>query len=164
MVRIRLQRHGRKRRPYYFIVAVDQRSKRDGRFLEKLGTYDPMTQPQNISINVDRALDWILKGASPSDTAKALLSSSGVYLKKHLLEGVKKESFDQAEAQKRFDAWLADKQAALDSKLSRIKSGREKAVKEALLAERKVKEAKFAERKKKEQEKLAEITETEKKE
>ena len=159
MVRIRLQRQGRKRRPYYYVVAIDQRVKRDGKFLEKLGTYDPIAQPQQVSIDVDRVLYWLFKGAKPSDTAKSLLSSAGVFLKKHLLEGVKKKAFDEAEVQKRFDAWVAEREAVRLSKLSQLQQAREKKIKEALSLEKKVKESKLADRKKKEQEKLAEIVE-----
>ena len=108
--RIRLQRHGKKGKPFYHIVVADQRSKRDGRLIEKLGTYNPNTNPATIEINFDSAVNWMLKGAQPSDTARAILSYKGVMMKKHLLVGVAKGAFDEAEAEKRFESWMGGKE------------------------------------------------------
>mgnify|MGYP000536267832 CR=1 FL=1 len=94
-VKIRLQRHGKKGKPFYWVVAADARSKRDGRYLEKLGTYNPNTNPATIDINFDSTLNWVMKGAQPSDTARAILSYKGIMMKKHLLEGVAKARFSR---------------------------------------------------------------------
>ena len=101
-VKIRLQRHGKKGKPFYWIVAADARAKRDGRFLEKLGTYNPNTNPATINLNVDGSVKWLQNGAQPTDTARAILSYKGVMLKKHLLEGVKKGAFTEEVAEKSF--------------------------------------------------------------
>lgn len=103
--RIRLQRHGRKGKPFFHIVVADSRAKRDGRFIEKLGTYNPITNPATIELNVDAAVKWLMTGAQPTDTARALLSYKGAYMKKHLLGGVAKGAFNEEEAEKRFAAW-----------------------------------------------------------
>ena len=100
--KIRLARHGRKGRPFYHVVIADSRAPRDGRFIEKVGTYDPNTNPATINLNFDRALYWLMTGAQPTDTAKRILSYKGVLLKKHLLEGVKKGAFDEAAAESKF--------------------------------------------------------------
>ena len=97
-VKIRLQRHGKKGKPFYWIVAADSRAKRDGRFLEKLGTYNPNTNPAEINLDVDGSVKWLQNGAQPTDTARAILSYKGALLKKHLLEGVKKGAFNEEEA------------------------------------------------------------------
>ncbi len=104
-VKIRLQRHGKKGKPFYWIVAADSRAKRDGKFLEKLGTYDPNTQPAEIHVDVDKAVKWLMNGAIPTETARAILKFEGVLYKKHLLVGVRKGAFDEAEAEKRFAEW-----------------------------------------------------------
>lgn len=109
MVRIRLQRHGKKRRPFYYLVVADQKAKRDGKFIEKIGTYNPVIQPQEIKVNIERAAYWLKVGAQPSDTARALLSRSGALMKNHLNVGVRKGAFTQEEADKRFDAWYNDR-------------------------------------------------------
>ncbi len=112
--KIRLQRHGRKGYAYYPIVVADSRAPRDGRFIERIGSYNPNTNPATISLDFDRALYWVEQGAQPTDTVRSLLSKEGVMLMKHLRGGVKKGAFDEAEAQKRFDAWKAahDKEVA----------------------------------------------------
>ena len=112
--KIRLQRHGRKGYAYYPIVVADSRAPRDGKFIERIGSYNPNTNPATISLDFDRALYWVEQGAQPTDTVRSLLSKEGVMLMKHLKGGVKKGAFDEAEAQKRFDAWKAarDKEAA----------------------------------------------------
>jgi len=109
-VKIRLQRHGRKKKPFYYVVIADSRSSRDGKFIEKIGTYNPMLKPSSIEVYMEKALLWLGRGAEPTKTVKSLLSSKGVFLKKHLLEGVKKGAFNQEEAEKRFQAWLDKKQ------------------------------------------------------
>ncbi len=107
--KIRLQRHGRKGYAYYPIVIADSRAPRDGRFIERIGSYNPNTNPATISLNFDRALYWVEVGAQPTDTVRSILSKEGVMLMKHLRGGVKKGAFDEAEAQRRFDAWKADR-------------------------------------------------------
>lgn len=110
-VRMRLQRHGRKGYPYYHIVIADSRAPRDGRFIERLGSYNPNTNPATVNLNFDRALYWLQTGAQPTDTVRNILSWEGVLLKKHLLGGVKKGAFDEAEAERRFNQWKAEKEA-----------------------------------------------------
>ena len=114
--KIRLQRHGRKQKPFYHIVVADSRAPRDGRFIEKIGTYNPNTNPATINLDVDKATDWLLKGATPTDTAGAILSYKGAKYKKHLQVGVNKGAITQDEADKRFAQWLADKDAQVQGK------------------------------------------------
>ena len=116
-VRIRLQRHGKKGKPFYWIVAADSRVKRDGKFLEKLGVYNPNTNPATVEVNVDQAVKWLFNGAQPSDTARTLLSYRGVMLKKHLLEGVKKGALTEEQVTERFEAWVAEKDAKIQAKV-----------------------------------------------
>ena len=108
--KIRLQRHGRKSYAFYSIVIADVRAPRDGKFIEKIGTYNPNTNPATVDLKFDRALDWVLKGAQPTDTVRNILSREGVYMKKHLLGGVAKGAFGEAEAEAKFEAWKNDKQ------------------------------------------------------
>ena len=119
--RIRLSRHCRKKQAFYHIVVADQRSPRDGRFIEKIGVYNPNTNPATIKINFDRSVEWLLKGAQPSDTVRAILSYKGVLMKKHLLVGVKKGAFTEEEAEKRFQSWITDKETKIEKKKSDIK-------------------------------------------
>ena len=140
--RIRLARHGRKKRAFYHIVVADTRSPRDGKFIEKLGTYNPNTNPATININFDSAVTWLLKGAQPSDTARAILSYKGVMMKKHLLAGVAKGAFNEEEAEKRFIAWMESKEAQVADKKESLKKTALDAEKAALDAEK----AKSAER------------------
>ena len=102
--KIRLQRHGRKGYAYYHIVVADSRAPRDGKYIERIGSYNPNTNPATVDLNFDRALYWVMTGAQPTDTTRNLLSDKGVYLKKHLLGGVKKGAFNEAEADKKFQA------------------------------------------------------------
>ena len=111
--KIRLQRHGRKAYPFYKIVVADSRAPRDGKFIEKLGTYNPNTEPATVDLDFERALHWLHVGAQPSDTARSILSHEGVLLKKHLLAGVKKGAFDEAAAEAKFEAWKAKKDGEL---------------------------------------------------
>ena len=140
--RIRLQRHGKKGKPFYHIVVADQRSKRDGRLIEKLGTYNPNTNPATIEINFDSAVNWMLKGAQPSDTARAILSYKGVMMKKHLLVGVAKGAFDEAEAEKRFESWMGGKEKKIADEIAGLNKVKIDTAKEKLKAEKTVKEEK----------------------
>ena len=115
-VKIRLQRHGKKGKPFYWIVAADARSKRDGRYLEKLGTYNPNTNPATVEVKLDHAVNWLEKGAQPTDTARTLLSYRGVMLKHHLNGGIRKGALSQEEADKKFAAWLEEKEAKIQAK------------------------------------------------
>jgi small subunit ribosomal protein S16 len=110
-VKIRLQRHGSKKRPFYFIVVADARSPRDGKFIQKLGTYNPLTIPATIQLDRQRALDWLHKGAQPTDTVRRILSFKGVLFLKHLLRGVKLGLFDEATAMEKFTKWSTEHDA-----------------------------------------------------
>ena len=118
--RIRLQRHGRKGKPVYNIVIADQRSPRDGKFIEKLGIYNPNTNPAIINLNFDSTLNWMMKGAQPSDTVRAILSYKGILMKKHLLVGVSKGAFSEEEAEKRFADWLEKKEKQIEEKKANL--------------------------------------------
>jgi len=142
--RIRLQRHGRKGRPIYTIVAADSRSKRDGRNIENLGQYNPNTNPATIRLDFDRTLDWIMKGAVPSDTARAILKYKGVMMKKHLLIGVRKGALTPEQAEERFEKWMADKAASIDKTVESINSADNKERVERLKAESAVKDQRAA--------------------
>jgi len=139
--KIRLQRGGRKSYAFYSIVIADARAPRDGRFTEKIGTYNPNTNPATVDLNFDRALYWVEVGAQPTDTVRNILSREGVYLMKHLKGGVKKGAFDEATAQKKFDAWKADKQKGLDKVREEEAKARKAAAAKALDAEKQVNEA-----------------------
>ena len=142
-VKIRLQRHGKKGKPFFHIVVADARAKRDGKFIEKLGTYNPVTNPAIIELNVDSAVKWLNNGAQPTDTARAILSYKGVLYKKHLLGGVAKGAFDEAEAEKRFNTWLEGKEQQVLGKKDGLKKAKEDAKKTALEAEAKVNQARL---------------------
>lgn len=114
--KIRLSRHGRKRRPFYHIVIADSRAPRDGRYIERIGSYNPMTNPATIDLNFERALHWLQTGAQPTDTCRAILSYQGVMMKKHLLDGVKKGAFDEAAAEAKFEAWMKEKTSKIEAK------------------------------------------------
>ena len=135
--RIRLQRKGKKGRPYYHVVVADSRAPRDGKYIERIGAYDPNQNPAFIELNTDKALDWLQKGAQPSDTCRAILSYSGVVYKNHLANGVKKGAFDQAEADRRFDIWKNEKNAKVEAKKSKLGQTKEQAERERLDAEKK---------------------------
>ena len=143
-VKIRLQRHGSKGRPFFHIVVADARARRDGRFIEKLGTYNPITNPATIDLNVDSAVKWLNNGAQPTDTARAILSYKGVLYKKHLQGGVAKGAFDEAEAEKRFGAWLESKEQKVQGKVEGLTKAQADAKKAAFDAETKVNEARVA--------------------
>jgi len=133
--RIRLQRHGRKGRPIFTIVVADSRSKRDGKFIEDLGQYNPNTNPATIDLNFERALDWMMSGAEPTNTARAILSYKGVLMKKHLLEGVKKGALTAEQVEERFTKWLNDKQSLIDGKITNLSTSADKAKAARLKAE-----------------------------
>jgi ribosomal protein S16 len=151
-VKIRLSRHGRKGKPFYHIVVADSRAPRDGRFIERLGSYNPMTNPATIDIDVERALYWVNQGAQPTLTANRILSYKGVLLKKHLQGGVAKGAFSQEEADRRFAAWLQEKEAKIEAKRQSLNTKQQDTAKSRLEAESKVNEKRAeALRKKKEE-------------
>jgi small subunit ribosomal protein S16 len=143
-VKIRLARKGRTKLAYYHIVVADSRSPRDGRFIEKIGIYNPLTDPATIDVNFEKALGWLHKGAQPTDTCRAILKYKGVMMKKHLLEGVKKGAFDEAEADRRFNEWLKGKEEKIEAKKSGLEKKGEETRKQKLEAETTVKEARAA--------------------
>ncbi|MDX1315863.1 MAG: 30S ribosomal protein S16, partial [Eudoraea sp.] len=124
-VKIRLARRGRKFATIFNIVVADSRAPRDGKFIEELGQYNPNTNPATITLDFDKALDWLQKGAQPTDTCRAILSYKGVLYKKHLLEGVKKGAFDEAEAEKRFQTWMKEKEAKIQAKVDKLASDKD---------------------------------------
>lgn len=139
--KIRLQRHGRKGYAHYTVVVADSRAPRDGKFIERLGSYDPNTNPATIQLNFDRALYWLEVGAQPTDTANFILKREGVLMMKHLRGGVKKGAFDEAAAQTKFDAWKADKQKGLDTLRETLAKEKKAAYDKSLAEEKKVNEA-----------------------
>ena len=143
-VKIRLQRHGKKGKPFYWIVAADARAKRDGKFLEKLGTYNPNTNPATIELDVDGSVKWLQNGAQPTDTARALLSYKGVLLKHHLAGGVRKGAFSEEEAEKKFQAWLDDKAGLVAAKVDGLSKAESDAKAAAFAAEQEVNEKRKA--------------------
>jgi len=143
-VKLRLQRHGKKGKPFYWIVAADSRSKRDGRFLEKLGTYNPNTNPAQIELNIDNAVQWLEKGAQPTDTTRTILSHEGVMLKKHLAGGVKKGALTEEQAEEKFQAWVTEKQAKIDAKKSDLQKAKDAEAAKAFAAEKAANEARIA--------------------
>ena len=142
--RIRLQRHGKKNQPFYHIVVADGRAPRDGKFIERIGIYNPMTKPAQIELDIDKAVEWLKNGAQPSDTARRILSYKGALLKRHLQIGVEKGAINQAQADAKFNEWLQAK----ETKIANVKSGVENEArnvkKERLENEKKVNEAKAA--------------------
>ncbi|KUG06706.1 30S ribosomal protein S16 [Solirubrum puertoriconensis] len=140
-VKIRLARRGRKKAAMYDIVVADSRSPRDGRFIEKLGTYNPLTNPATINFDADKAFDWLMKGAQPTDTVRAMLSYRGVLFRKHLQLGVIKGAITQDVADQRFTQWLDEKNAKIESKRTNVGSAKDEARKQQLAAETKVREA-----------------------
>ncbi|WP_100628439.1 30S ribosomal protein S16 [Algoriphagus formosus] len=134
-VKIRLARRGRRKMAMYDVVVADARAPRDGRFIEKIGTYNPNTDPASININNERALQWLLNGAQPTDTVKAMLSYRGVMLKKHLQIGVVKGAITQEQADAKFEAWLKEKETKIQSKVDSIGKAKDEARQKALEAE-----------------------------
>ena len=155
-VKIRLQRHGKKGKPFYWVVAADSRAKRDGRYLEKIGIYNPNTNPATVELNVHSAVKWLENGAQPTDTARTLLSYRGVLLKHHLNGGVRKGALTQEAADAKFEAWVAEKEAKIQAKKDGLTADEAKAREEALAAERAVNEKRLADAKALEEEAAAE--------
>ncbi len=142
-VKIRLQRHGRKGKPFYWIVAADARSKRDGKLLEKIGTYNPNTNPAIVELDVDSAVKWLQNGAQPTNTARALLSYKGAMLKNHLVGGVRKGALTEEQAEEKFKAWLEEKEGKITGKTDGLAKAAEDAKTKALAAEKAVNEARI---------------------
>ena len=155
-VKIRLQRHGKKGKPFYWVVAADSRSKRDGKFLEKLGTYNPNTNPATIDLNLDSTVQWLHNGAQPTDTARAILSYKGALLKHHLDGGVRKGALTQEQADEKLAKWLDEKIGKVDAKKSGLSTAKADAKAQALAAEKKVNEERIAAAKQAEAEATAE--------
>lgn len=143
-VRIRLQRHGKKGKPFYHIVVADGRAPRDGKFIEKLGTYNPMTNPASIELNCNSACEWLKKGAQPSDTARSLLSRKGVMMKRHLQIGVEKGAITQEQADAKLNAWLSEKESKINQKAEVASLKVKEESKKRLAEETKIKEARAA--------------------
>lgn len=139
-VKIRLQRHGKKGKPFFWVVAADSRAKRDGKFLEKIGTYNPITNPAQIEINVDAAVKWLRNGAQPTETARRILSYKGVLLKYHLLGGVDKGALTLEQAEAKFNAWLDQKAGKISSKEEKLAKDKASAKAKALEAEKEANE------------------------
>jgi small subunit ribosomal protein S16 len=142
-VKIRLQRHGKKGKPFYWIVAADARAKRDGKYLEKIGTYNPNVNPAVIDLNIDKAVEWLQNGAQPTDTAKNILSYKGAMLKNHLVGGIRKGALTQEQADAKFAAWLEEKATKIANKEAGLSKAQSEAKAKALAAEKAVNEARI---------------------
>jgi len=143
-VKIRLQRHGKKGKPYYWIIAADARSKRDGKYLEKIGAYNPNTNPATIELDIDSAVKWLQNGAQPTDTAKNILSYKGALLKNHLIGGVRKGALTEEQAEAKFTAWLEEKTGKVGAKVDGLAKAEEEAKAKAFEAEKAANEARIA--------------------
>ena len=143
-VKIRLQRHGKKGKPFYWVVAADARSKRDGRYLEKLGTYNPNTNPATLKIDVDSAVHWLQNGAQPTDTARNLLSEVGAMLKNHLVNGVHKGALKEEDVETKFEAWLADKVSRNNINIEKLSKAKADKKAKMIAAEKEVSEKRKA--------------------
>jgi len=143
-VKIRLARKGRKKLAFYHVVVADSRSPRDGRYIEKIGSYNPVTNPATIELDFDKALGWLQNGALPTDTCRAILSYKGVMMKKHLLEGVKKGAFDETEANRRFDEWMKQNDAKIEAKKSNLEKSSDDELSKKLKEEKRVNDARSA--------------------
>ena len=143
-VKIRLQRHGKKGKPFYWIVAADVRSKRDGKYLEKIGTYNPNVNPAAIDLDIDGAVKWLQNGAQPTDTAKAILSYKGAMLKNHLVSGVRKGALTEEQAEEKFQAWVTEKENKINAKKDGLAQADAKTKAEILKAEAKINEERLA--------------------
>jgi small subunit ribosomal protein S16 len=141
-VKLKLQRHGRKKRPFYHVVVADGRAPRDGRFIERLGSYDPTTNPATINIDVTKAVAWLQKGAQPTDTVRAILSYKGAIYKNHLANGVRKGAFTEEEAEERFNKWMEDKHGLIEAKREKLATQKAETSKESHERETKLREAK----------------------
>lgn len=137
-VKLRLQRHGRKAKPFYWIVAADSRAKRDGKYLEKIGVYSPTENPAHIELNLDQAVKWLQNGAQPTDTVRRILSHEGALLKNHLAGGVRKGALTEEQAEEKFQAWLEEKQAKVTAKKQSITEAEAAAKAKALEEEKRI--------------------------
>ena len=146
-VKIRLQRHGKKGKPFYWVVAADARAKRDGRYLEKIGTYNPNTNPATVNLDVDAAVKWLENGAQPTDTARTLLSYRGALLNHHLQGGVRKGALTQEDADAKFEAWLEQKDVLIQAKVDGLSKEDAKAKANAFAAEKAVNEKRVSDAK-----------------
>jgi len=151
-VKIRLQRRGKKGKPFFWIVAADARAKRDGKFLEKLGIYNPTTNPATIELDVETSVKWLQNGAQPTDTARNILSYKGAMLKNHLAGGVRKGALTEEQAEEKFKAWLEEKESTIDSKRQNLSKAEEEERAKTLAAEKEVNEKREAEYKASQQE------------
>ena len=143
-VKIRLQRHGKKDSAFFHLVVADGRAPRDGKFIEKLGIYNPNTNPATIDVNFDSTLNWLMKGAQPTDTCRAILSYKGILMKKHLLEGVKKGALTEAQVEQKFNKWLDEKAGKILGKTEHLKKTKSHKEADRMKAETAAKEAKAA--------------------
>ncbi|MEH6763663.1 MAG: 30S ribosomal protein S16 [Aequorivita antarctica] len=144
-VKIRLQRHGKKGKPYFWIIAADSRSKRDGKFLAKLGFYNPTTNPAQIDLDVDSTVQWLQNGAQPTDTARAILSYKGALMKNHLAGGVRKGALTEEQAEAKYNEWVESKKGSIDHKKATLSEAQQKVRAEALAAEKAVSDKRAAE-------------------
>lgn len=143
-VKIRLQRHGKKANAFYHIVIADGRAPRDGKFIEKIGTYNPTTNPATINIDTDKALSWLQNGAQPTDTCRSILSFKGVMYKNHLKGGIAKGALTQEQADAKFAKWEAEKEGKITGKAATLDNAKKDAYKNRMNAEVAAKEAKAA--------------------
>ncbi len=156
--KIRLQRHGKKGQPFYHIVIADGRAPRDGRFIERIGSYNPLTTPATIELDFNKAIEWLQKGATPTDTAKAILSYQGVIYKNHLLKGITKGALTAEQVEEKFTTWMSEKNSKIQEKMLQLKNKKKSEAKQLLEAEIKVSEERskaIQEKRKKEAEKAA---------
>lgn len=144
-VKIRLQRRGKKGKPYFWIIAADSRNKRDGKFLEKIGHYNPTTNPAQIELDVDTAVKWLQNGAQPTDTARAILSYKGALMKNHLAGGVRKGALTEEQAETKFNEWMESKKGTIDRKKESVSDAKEKDKAEKMAAEKAVSDKRAAE-------------------
>ncbi|MFL2585579.1 MAG: 30S ribosomal protein S16, partial [Parvicellaceae bacterium] len=143
--KIRLARHGKKGKPYFHIVTADARAPRDGKYIERIGSYNPNTNPATIDVNFERALHWVSVGAIPTDTVRAMLSYKGVMYKNHLLKGVKKGAHTAEQAEEKFAAWMKDKETKIEAKISSLQEANKKAKSDKLASEKEKNDARAAE-------------------
>ncbi|MFH0762032.1 MAG: 30S ribosomal protein S16 [Bacteroidota bacterium] len=142
--KIRLTRHGKKSRPYYYVVVADSRAPRDGKFIERIGSYNPVTNPATIELDFDKALSWLQKGALPTDTVRSILHQKGVLYKNHLLKGIAKGALNEEQAEKKFQEWMEKNEAKLKNLTSQLESDKRSRKTDLLAEETKVKEARAA--------------------
>ena len=143
--KIRLARHGKKGKPYFHIVTADARAPRDGKYIERIGSYNPNTNPATIDVNFERALHWVSVGAIPTDTVRAMLSYKGVMYKNHLLKGVKKGAHTAEQADEKFAAWMKDKETKIEAKISSLQEANKKAKSDKLASEKEKNDARAVE-------------------